>query len=381
MLWGQAAGTDLLERDVTGRLRQLMEETVDGDYQTFKSKDGAYIRKHFFGKYPETAALVEDWSDDDIWSLRRGGHDPAKGLHRVQARHRGPRTSRPVLLVKTVKGYGMGTAGEGRTPPTSKRRWPRDQLRAMRDRFQIPVSDEDIPKAPFVTLNNAAESLIWPTSARRAGRGRSRRVSFRRAQAGNPARSTQIRRAAQGHRGSAKSPPPWPLCASSRRCLRDKNIGEQVVPIVPDESRTFGMEGLFRSVGIYNPLGQHYYVPEDADQMMFYKESEERAGAAGGHQRGRRHGRLDRRGDVLFEPRRADDPVLHLLFDVRLPADRRSGLGRRRQPRAGLHAGRHGGAHHSTARGCSTRTGIPISSRAPSPTASPTTRPSATRSR
>jgi len=137
LLWGKG-WDDLLERDTTGRLRQLMDETIDGDYQTFKSKDGAYIRKHFFGKYPETAALVEDWSDDQIWALRRGGHDPEKvyTAFKTASDNKGQPSC---LLIKTVKGYGMGKAGEGQNTTHSQKKMAEDQLRAFRDRFKIPV--------------------------------------------------------------------------------------------------------------------------------------------------------------------------------------------------------------------------------------------------
>ncbi|MEM1266114.1 MAG: pyruvate dehydrogenase (acetyl-transferring), homodimeric type, partial [Pseudomonadota bacterium] len=158
VLWGRG-WDELLENDVTGRLRQLMDETVDGDYQTFKSKDGAYIRKHFFGKYPETAALVEDWTDEQIWDLRRGGHDIRK-IYTAYTRAVETRGQPTVLLVKTVKGYGMGTAGEGQNTTHQQKKMAEDQLSAMRDRFRIPVLDEDLPKAPFVKLNNAQKAYL-----------------------------------------------------------------------------------------------------------------------------------------------------------------------------------------------------------------------------
>jgi len=158
LLWGKG-WDELLEKDTSGRLRQLMDETVDGDYQTFKSKNGAYIREHFFGKYPETAALVEDWSDDQIWALRRGGHDPQKVY--TAFKHATETKGQPTcLLVKTVKGLGMGSAGEGQNTTHQQKKMNEDQLREFRDRFQIPVSDEDVGKAPFVALNNAQKAYI-----------------------------------------------------------------------------------------------------------------------------------------------------------------------------------------------------------------------------
>ena len=158
LLWGKG-WDELLERDTSGKLRHLMDETVDGDYQTFKSKDGAYIREHFFGKYPETAALVEDWTDDQIWALRRGGHDPEK-VYAAYSRASQTDGQPTVILVKTIKGYGMGKAGEGQMISHQQKKMAEDQLKAFRDRFEIPVSDEDLPKAPFVTLNNAQKAYM-----------------------------------------------------------------------------------------------------------------------------------------------------------------------------------------------------------------------------
>ncbi len=268
LLWGKG-WDELLERDTTGRLRQLMDETVDGDYQTFKSKDGAYIRKHFFGKYPETAALVEDWTDDQIWALRRGGHDPEKVYTAFlrAAEHKGQPTC---LLVKTVKGYGMGSAGEGQNTTHQQKKLAEDQLRAFRDRFQIPVSDEDLPNAPFVTLNNAQKAYL--ADRRKALGGEFPKREWRNVPKLEIPALTQFEAQLKGT-GEREISTTMAFVRILTTLLRDKKIGKHVVPIVPDESRTFGMEGLFRSVGIYNPLGQHY-TPEDADQMMYYKESE-----------------------------------------------------------------------------------------------------------
>jgi len=267
LLWGEG-WDDLLERDESGRLRQLMEETVDGDYQTLKSKDGAYVREHFFGKYPETAALVADLSDDEIWALRRGGHDPDKVYNAFK--RASDTVGRPTcLLIKTVKGYGMGSAGEGQNITHQQKKLAEDQLRAFRDRFRIPVSDEDLPGAPLVRLNN--EQKAYLASRREALGGDFPQRQWRDA----PRLVIPELGAFKGQLASSGEREISTTMAFVRiltTLLRDKNIGKQVVPIVPDESRTFGMEGLFRSVGIYNPLGQHY-TPEDSEQMMFYKES------------------------------------------------------------------------------------------------------------
>ncbi|WP_238368239.1 pyruvate dehydrogenase (acetyl-transferring), homodimeric type [Mesobacterium pallidum] len=267
LLWGKG-WDDLLEKDTSGRLRQLMDETIDGDYQTFKSKDGAYIRKHFFGKYPETAALVEDWTDDQIWALRRGGHDPKK-VYNAFLRATKTEKQPTVLLVKTVKGYGMGTAGEGQNTTHQQKKMQLDQLKAMRDRFKIPVTDEELDKdIPFVSLNNAQKAYL-------ADRRRDLGGSFPKRDANAPKLEipelTAFKAQLEGT-GDREISTTMAFVRVLTTLLRDKKIGKQVVPIVPDESRTFGMEGLFRSVGIYNPLGQNY-TPEDRDQMMYYKES------------------------------------------------------------------------------------------------------------
>ncbi|TDT77953.1 pyruvate dehydrogenase E1 component [Litoreibacter halocynthiae] len=267
LLWGKG-WDELLENDHTGRLKQLMDETVDGDYQTFKSKDGAYIRKHFFGKYPETAALVADWSDEQIWALRRGGHDPQKvyTAFKTASDTKGQPTC---LLIKTVKGYGMGTAGEGQNITHSAKKFADNQLREFRDRFDIPVSDEDLPKAPFVALNNSQKAYL--ADRRSALGGEFPKRDWRDAPKLEIPPLTKFEAQLKGT-GDREISTTMAYVRILTTLLRDKTIGKFVVPIVPDESRTFGMEGLFRSAGIYNPLGQNY-TPEDADQMMFYKET------------------------------------------------------------------------------------------------------------
>jgi pyruvate dehydrogenase E1 component len=265
LLWGKG-WDDLLEKDASGRLRQLMDETLDGDYQTFKSKDGAFIRKHFFGKYPETAALVEDWTDEQIWALRRGGHDPEK-VYTVFKRASDTKDQPTCLLIKTVKGYGMGTAGEGQNTTHQQKKLAEDQLRAFRDRFDIPVSEKDLPKAPFVALNNAQKAYLME---RRKELGGAFPIRHHKVDALQIPALSAFEGQLKGT-GDREISTTMAFVRILTTLLRDKNVGKNVVPIVPDESRTFGMEGLFRSVGIYNPKGQNY-TPEDADQMMFYKE-------------------------------------------------------------------------------------------------------------
>ena len=267
LLWGKG-WDDLLERDDTGRLRQLMDETVDGDYQTFKSKNGAYIRENFFGKYPETAALVKDWTDDEIWALRRGGHDPEK-VYTAMKTATETKGQPTVLLVKTVKGYGMGDAGEGQNITHQQKKLAADQLRAFRDRFQIPIPDDEVADAPFLELTKDQRDYL--EAKRNALGGPFPARKWRDVPAlevpGLDAFSAQTKGTGEREISTTMA-----FVRVLTTLCRDKKIGRNVVPIVPDESRTFGMEGMFRQLGIYNPKGQ-LYTPEDADQLMYYKES------------------------------------------------------------------------------------------------------------
>ena len=266
-LWG--TGWDaLLEKDTTGMLQRLMEETVDGDYQAFKSKGGAYTRENFFGRYPETKALVADMSDEDIWMLQRGGHDPHKvyaAMH-AAANTRGQPTA---LLVKTVKGYGMGEAGEGMNITHQQKKLAEDQLRAFRDRFKIPISDEDLPKAPLVELNDEQKAYLKRHRDALGGPFPARKWQDAPKLEVPALEAFQAQIKGTGEREISTT---MAFVRIMTTLCRDKKVGKHVVPIVPDESRTFGMEGMFRQLGIYSPKGQ-LYKPEDADQLMYYKES------------------------------------------------------------------------------------------------------------
>jgi len=267
-LWG-SNWDPLLSRDTQGKLRQLMEECVDGEYQDFKSKDGAYIRKNFFGRYPETAAMVADWTDDQIWALTRGGHDPIKvyAAYKAAADHKGQPT---VILAKTVKGYGMGEAGEGQMIAHQQKKLGDHALKSFRDRLQVPISDEDVPKVPFLTLPNDSEAMSY-LRERRAALGGSlparRRVSTPLEVPPLSAFDALLHATAEGREISTT----MAFVRILTTLLRDKTIGPRIVPIVPDESRTFGMEGLFRQIGIFSQEGQ-LYRPQDADQLMYYRE-------------------------------------------------------------------------------------------------------------
>ena len=280
-----------------------MEECVDGEYQDFKSKNGAYIRENFFGRYPETAAMVADWTDDQIWALTRGGHDPVKvyAAYKAAVEHKGQPT---VILAKTVKGYGMGEAGEGQMIAHQEKKIGEHALKAFRDRFHIPISDDELAKVPFLKLPRGQPGR--EISARR-GAPRSaalcRRGGATVAPLEIPALSAfdaLLKATGEGREISTT----MAFVRILTTLLRDKAIGQRIVPIVPDESRTFGMEGLFRQIGIFSQVGQ-LYRPQDADQLMYYREDPEGPDPAGGHQRAGRDGLVHRRGDVATRPRTA----------------------------------------------------------------------------
>jgi pyruvate dehydrogenase E1 component len=267
-LWG--SGWDaLLAKDNEGKLRQLMFECVDGEYQDFKSKDGAYIRKNFFGRYPETAAMVEDWTDAEIWALTRGGHDPVKvyAAYKAAVDEKGQPT---VILAKTVKGYGMGSAGEGQMIAHQAKKLGHESLKAFRDRFHIPLSDADLETIPFLRFAEDSKEMVYLRERRAALGGylpSRRRKSEPLLVPPLATFDALLKATAEGREISTTMAFVRVLTA----LLRDKNLGPHVVPIVPDESRTFGMEGLFRQVGIFSQVGQ-LYRPQDADQLMYYRE-------------------------------------------------------------------------------------------------------------
>jgi homodimeric-type pyruvate dehydrogenase E1 component len=269
VLWG-TGWDELIARDFTGRLRQLMEECLDGDYQDFKSKDGAYVRKNFFGRYPETAAMVAGWSDDKIWALTRGGHDPRKVYAAYKAAVE-TKAKPTVILAKTVKGYGMGSAGEGQMITHQAKKMALEALKQFRDRFRIPISDEDLPKLPFLKFEEGSEELAYLRERREALGGY---LPTRRAKSDVtlqvPPLSAFKPLLEAGGEGREFSTT-MAFVRVQNTLLRDKSLGKGIVPIVPDESRTFGMEGMFRQYGIFSQVGQ-LYRPQDADQLMFYKE-------------------------------------------------------------------------------------------------------------
>ncbi|MCF7989915.1 MAG: pyruvate dehydrogenase (acetyl-transferring), homodimeric type [Thiohalocapsa sp.] len=267
VIWG-SYWDPLLARDSKGLLLKRMEECVDGDYQAYKAKGGAYTREHFFGKYPELAEMVANLTDEDIWRLNRGGHDPIK-IYAAYAQAMTQNGQPTVILAKTVKGYGMGVAGEGMNITHSQKKMGEAHLKAFRDRFNIPISDDQIGAAPFYKppadsaemkyMHERREVLGGPLPARK---DTSAALTVPELDAFSSLLESS---------GDREMSTTMALVRLMTMVVRDKEIGPYVVPIVPDEARTFGMEGMFRQLGIYSSVGQ-LYEPVDADQVMYYRE-------------------------------------------------------------------------------------------------------------
>lgn len=267
VIWG-SYWDPLLLRDTKGLLKKRMEEAVDGEYQTFKARGGAYTRDFFFGKYPELKAMVSNMTDEDIWRLNRGGHDPHKvyAAYAAAAKHTGQPT---VILAKTVKGYGMGESGEGQNITHQQKKMAEEALVAFRDRFNIPLSDEEVVEAPFYKPGEDSAEIRY-LKERRASLGGYLPVRRDDADALRVPALDAFKSQLEGT-GEREVSTTMAFVRILTTLIRDKQIGKRIVPIVPDESRTFGMEGMFRQLGIYSPHGQ-LYEPEDADQLMYYRE-------------------------------------------------------------------------------------------------------------
>ena len=270
VVWGDD-WDKLLDKDKTGLLAKRMGEVVDGEYQKYTVSSGAYIRENFFGKYPELLELVQNYSDEKLQKMRRGGHDPEKvyAAYKAAVDHKGQPT---VILAKTVKGYGLGEAGEGKNITHQQKKLNEEELREFRTRFNIPLSDDDVIKMPFYRPPEDSAEMRY--------------LRDRRAKLGGsvPSRPTvapknevpgidEYKEFLQGSKGKENSTT-FDFVRLLRKLVKDKRIGRNVVPIVPDESRTFGMEGMFREVGIYASQGQ-LYEPVDSDQFMYYKEAKD----------------------------------------------------------------------------------------------------------
>ena len=270
LIWGTHWDA-LFLRDKKGILKRRMMEAVDGEYQTFKAKNGAYVREHFFNT-PELRELVADWTDDQVWALNRGAHDIFKifSAYKSAVEHQGQPT---LILAKTIKGYGMGQAGEGMNISHQQKKLDFDAIKRFRDRFALPVRDDQIEELPYLKFAEGSPELTYM---------RQRRMDLggylpRRRRSAEPleipelsAFDALLKASGEGREVSTT----MAIVRLLNILLKDKKVGRHVVPIVPDESRTFGMEGLFRQIGIWNQEGQKY-VPEDHDQLMFYKESKD----------------------------------------------------------------------------------------------------------
>ncbi|HDI3208618.1 TPA: pyruvate dehydrogenase (acetyl-transferring), homodimeric type [Vibrio cholerae] len=270
VIWGN--GWDkLLAKDTTGKLLQLMNETIDGDYQTFKAKDGAYVREHFFGKYPETAALVADMTDDEIFALKRGGHESSK-LYAAFKNAQDTKGRPTVILAKTVKGYGMGDAAEGKNIAHQVKKMDMTHVLAMRNRLGLQdlISDEEVKNLPYLKLEEGSKEFEYLHACRKALHGYTpQRLPNFTGELVIPALEEFKPLLEEQSREISST---MAYVRTLNILLKDKNIGQNIVPIIADEARTFGMEGLFRQIGIYNPHGQNY-TPQDRDIVSYYKEA------------------------------------------------------------------------------------------------------------
>ncbi|MCG8910478.1 pyruvate dehydrogenase (acetyl-transferring), homodimeric type [Pseudomonas sp. DP-17] len=266
VIWGRF-WDPLFAKDHAGLLQARMDEAVDGDYQNYKAKDGAYVREHFFGARPELLEMVKDLSDEEIWKLNRGGHDPYKvyAAYHAAVNHKGQPS---VVLAKTIKGYGTGT-GEAKNIAHNIHEIDVESLRAFRDRFDIPIKDADLAKLPFYRPEEGSAEARY-LKERRASLG-----GFMPHRHGNsqriPAPPLETLKALLDGSGDREVSTTMAFVRIISQLVKDKELGQRIVPIIPDEARTFGMEGMFRQLGIYSSVGQ-LYEPVDKEQLMFYRE-------------------------------------------------------------------------------------------------------------
>ncbi|MGO3133144.1 MAG: pyruvate dehydrogenase (acetyl-transferring), homodimeric type [Alcaligenes sp.] len=270
LIWG-GYWDPLLARDKEGILRKVMEDTVDGEYQAYKANDGAYVREHFFGKHPKLLEMVSRMSDEDIWRLNRGGHDPHKVFAAFDSasKHEGQPT---VILAKTIKGYGMGHVGQAKNPSHQQKSLDLDAVREFRDRFNIPVPDDKLEELPYFKPADDSPEMQYLHARRQALGGylpkRRNKADEQLTVPTLDAFKPMLEATAEGREISTTQA----FVRFFNTLLRDKQVGPRAVPILADESRTFGMEGLFRQIGIYAPEGQKY-TPVDKDQVMYYRET------------------------------------------------------------------------------------------------------------
>ena len=267
VIWG-SRWDPLLAADTDDALMKVMEDCVDGDYQTFKSRDGAYVREHFFGRDPRVLERVAHMSDDEIWMLNRGGHDQQKVFAAYDAAV--SHTDQPtVILAKTIKGYGMGVSGEGQMITHQAKKMTENALLAFRDRFELPLTDEQVRAAEYYKPQEDSPEMGYLRDCR-AELGGSLPVRRRKSKS-LPVPDLELFKSQLQGTDDREISTTMAFVRVLAALLRDKALGRHIVPIIPDESRTFGMEGLFRQVGIYSPVGQ-LYQPQDSEQLSFYKE-------------------------------------------------------------------------------------------------------------
>jgi len=270
VLWGRL-WDPLLERDKTGLLQKRMDEVCDGELQNYKANGGAYTREHFFGKYPELLELVKDLSDDDIMRLNRGGHDPYK-VYTAYAQAVESTEQPTVILAQTVKGYGMGAAGEAQNETHSLKKLDIESLKGFRDRFDIPISDDQLVDMPYYRPAPDSPELTYMLKRRKELGGflpKRQKHSITLDIPSLDAFKAQLKSSGERELSTTMS-----FVRMLSTLTKDKAIGKRIVPIVPDEARTFGMEGMFRQLGIYSSVGQRY-KPHDSDNLMYYKEDQQ----------------------------------------------------------------------------------------------------------
>ena len=380
VVWGRN-WDDLLAQDSDGALVNLMNRTPDGDYQTYKAEDGAFVREHFFGRDPRTRKMVENWTDEEIWSLSRGGHDYRKmyAAYRAATEHKGQPT---VILAKTIKGWTLGSHFEGRNATHQMKKLTLDDLKAV----PRPAADPDRRRPSSTRTCRPTTTRAWTTST-------SQYMLERRRALGGGVPDAALRRPSRCvlpgdavydvvKRGSGKQQIATTMAFVRllKDLMRDPEIGPRIVPIIPDEARTFGMDSMFPTAKIYSPHGQTY-TSVDRDLVLAYKESTSGQILHEGINEAGSVASFTAAGLVVRDARRADDPDLHLLLDVRLPAHGRRLLGRDGPDGARLRARRHRRSHDAQRRGPAAR-GRPLARarRAPTRPSSPTTRRTATSS-
>ena len=345
MIWGRE-WDELLARDVDGVLVHEMNETLDGEFQKFSVAGGAYIREHFFGPDPRLRRLVEHLSDDDLARLRRGGHDYRKvyAAYKAATEFTGAPT---VILAKTIKGWTLGAGVEGRNVTHQTKKMSEAELRIFRDRLELPIPDAKLKEAPYFHPGMDSEEIQYLVERRRAlGGPLPRRIV--RAEPLPPVRDAITAEFPKGSEIAVSTT--MVFTRLLRNLIRDPDLGKLIVPIIPDEARTFGMDPLFKEVGIYSALGPALRAGRLGARALVPR-GDRRPGARGGDHRGRLDGLVPGRRHLVRDARRGDDPVLHLLLDVRLPADDGPDLGLRRCARPRLPDGRHRGPDDADGRG------------------------------